>query len=245
MIKNCASCNEEFDAKCNNNGMCSECSKKYQDNRKKFREKKYNEKESAKEKAHDRQARYREANKDKVATANMEWKRRNKGKISERNKKVYLANREMYITKTTRYYNANKEARNAYRRDYVRRLGYNKALARYHVNLRRARIAQAEGSYTLNELYSLVGDHTHCTYCSAVITTTYQLDHIVPLSKGGSNYICNIQPLCKACNLSKAAKLPWEYEQYIGYTRDPEFWNNPKLYTAENVAEDPFDSVVF
>lgn len=33
-----------------------------------------------------------------------------------------------------------------------------------------------------------------------------QLDHVVPISRGGKNTLCNLQPLCKKCNTSKGAK---------------------------------------
>ena len=47
-------------------------------------------------------------------------------------------------------------------------------------------------------------DNYRCRECGATNKeTTLEIDHIVPVSKGGSNNITNLQTLCKKCNRSK------------------------------------------
>ena len=81
---------------------------------------------------------------------------------------------------------------------------------------RRARLKQSQGSYTRQEWEALVAQYKSCLMClrpwgeipllasgAAVIT----VDHVVPISKGGSNTIDNVQPLCYSCNSKKETKL--------------------------------------
>lgn len=44
-----------------------------------------------------------------------------------------------------------------------------------------------------------------CVYCGAI--GNIHIDHVVPVSKGGSHSIGNLQPLCQRCNQSKSANF--------------------------------------
>jgi 5-methylcytosine-specific restriction endonuclease McrA len=47
-----------------------------------------------------------------------------------------------------------------------------------------------------------------CAYCGAHAT---HLDHVEPLSRGGTDTESNIVPACQTCNLSKGAKTLAEW----------------------------------
>lgn len=49
-------------------------------------------------------------------------------------------------------------------------------------------------------------DNFQCQSCGKNISeTTLNIDHIIPLAKGGSNDISNLQTLCSSCNQQKKA----------------------------------------
>jgi 5-methylcytosine-specific restriction endonuclease McrA len=69
---------------------------------------------------------------------------------------------------------------------------------------RRALAFGYEGEhFTLEEWLALVEFYGHrCLRCGT--TERLSVDHVVPLSLGGSNAIDNIQPLCEMCNSLKS-----------------------------------------
>ncbi|SMB93270.1 HNH endonuclease [Deinococcus hopiensis] len=66
-----------------------------------------------------------------------------------------------------------------------------------------------------------------CHYCGEKLDWVgkrkYQVDHFVPLSRGGSNFMSNIVLACPECNREKADKFPWEFRPArfeVGCKRD-------------------------
>lgn len=86
----------------------------------------------------------------------------------------------------------------------------NPAKACAQANLRRARLAGAEGSYTAEEFAAVCEAHGNlCAYCGE--ERPLCADHVIPITRGGSNYIENIVPACRSCNSRKGARTADEY----------------------------------
>jgi 5-methylcytosine-specific restriction endonuclease McrA len=69
---------------------------------------------------------------------------------------------------------------------------------------RRAREVSAIGSFTWSEVIKLYLALEGCAYCGLKCgTSDLEPDHVVPLSKGGSNSITNVVPACRWCNGDK------------------------------------------
>lgn len=75
----------------------------------------------------------------------------------------------------------------------------------------------AVGTHTQAEIEALVRKQKYrCANCGASIRNEYHADHKVPLARGGSNDIGNIEMLCPPCNLRKSAKDPMEWARENG-----------------------------
>lgn len=71
---------------------------------------------------------------------------------------------------------------------------------------RRARKLNAKGTFSVREWKDLLNKYGNkCLKCGS--TKRLEADHVIPLSRGGSNSIENIQPLCRTCNSSKSTKI--------------------------------------
>ena len=90
---------------------------------------------------------------------------------------------------------------------------------RQRIHRRRAvRLAQTEMGWVSPDirtrLYAAQGGK--CAFCTKPLGGVYDLDHVVPLARGGLHDDANLQILCPYCNRSKGAKDPVEWAQSKG-----------------------------
>lgn len=76
-----------------------------------------------------------------------------------------------------------------------------------HVRKRRAILSQVESTLTNEEWIHILKKFNYsCAYCGK--RNTLEMDHVVPISKGGAHTVNNVVPACRKCNASKCDKLP-------------------------------------
>jgi 5-methylcytosine-specific restriction endonuclease McrA len=99
---------------------------------------------------------------------------------------------------------ANRERMRQWAKDNPERYSQS-CKARNHA--RRSRERNAPGKWTADDIDKLFDQQKRrCAACRVSIKKGYEIDHKQPLSKGGTNYISNIQLLCFSCNRSKGSR---------------------------------------
>lgn len=192
-----------------NDGRCAQCranaGKKYR--------------ESNRDKVSERKRLYRIGNIEKVKAGIRDWLSKNKERVEENRRNWRRNNPEKVRAQSAREHAARREEEKEYskkwrlsnpekvkaQRDKYWTENHDKAIEKTH--RRRARIAGNGGDYTAKEWKDLVDLYENKCLCCGRNDVKITVDHIVPISVGGSNNIDNIQPLCKSCNSTKGAKV--------------------------------------
>jgi 5-methylcytosine-specific restriction endonuclease McrA len=130
--------------------------------------------------------------------------------VKARHAKYRAENREKVKARETKYRAENRErlsVRDAkYKKDNLEK-------GRVYTQRRRARKANAQGTHTADQLKARFDYHGNkCVYCNS--TEDLHADHMIPLSRGGTNFASNMVPACGSCNRSKGAKTPIEFAEY-------------------------------
>jgi 5-methylcytosine-specific restriction endonuclease McrA len=173
-------------------------------------------------------------NRDRVRASSRKCYQENRDEMRERSRLLRSKNRDKELQRSrafreTHRKRLNAEARQrvaelkqadpsfvlrerARQRDYYSR---NKDKGAVKNSKRRAKILKAEGHYSANDVARLRNAQKHrCAVCKSKRKLT--VDHIIPLTAGGSNWPSNLQMLCLPCNSAKRDRDPIAFMQSRG-----------------------------
>lgn len=141
-----------------------------------------------------------------------QWQAEHPEELRQATAKYYDKHREEQRQKNAKYRAENKEKE---RRRVSQWNAEHREEYRAHRRNRHARKRNALGKHTANDVLAQYKcQHGKCYYCGKKAERDdqpYHVDHVIPLSRGGSNGPENIVIACYKCNLSKNDKLPSEW----------------------------------
>lgn len=143
---------------------------------------------------------YYKQNAERLRAASVRNRRQNPEYMRAYRQRYRARNRGLLLRKNQAYNAANRERARSW--------------FRLAAGRRRARIRCAEGTHTAADIRAQYARQKGCCYyCHKRVGDAYHVDHVVPLSRGGSNGAENLVIACPSCNVSKQDRLPHEWPQ--------------------------------
>lgn len=128
----------------------------------------------------------------------------------------YVAKNAERIRERTKRYQAKTSAlRCAAARDWSRKNPEKrKAIAMAYKARRRAKVDAGDSTA---EIFAWERQAPKvCHWCNAKCPAKYEVDHYVPLAKGGRHEVANLVIACPTCNRRKSAKDPYQFATSVG-----------------------------
>ncbi len=158
---------------------------------------------------------YGEKHREQLAERTRVWYQENKARASKRAAEYYKNNRVAILQYTKQWSRDNREKANKTKRLWeIANPEKYRAKVKLRKYRRRARERGAEGSFTAQDIIVIrESQRGRCFYCGTRLGDDYNIDHFLPLSKGGTNNPSNLRLSCPKCNFSKGARNPQEFIQ--------------------------------
>lgn len=166
------------------------------------------------EKRKEEARRYYQRHSEKIKCRARCWELEHPEHTRKRKAQYYQDHQERMKEISRLWSEENPEKMREYQCHYRKR---NKEKMRIDANNRRAREMKAAGYVSLEQLNARIKYYGGlCYICGGPYG---EIDHVIPLSKGGSNWPANLRPICKSCNTSKGIKYLQEFSQRLSLLR--------------------------
>lgn len=168
------------------------------------------------------QKEYKIKNRERLKILAHEHYEKNKEEYSLNGKEYYQKNKDVIIARCAEYQKNNRLKTNEKNRKWGKLHPEKKRITtrnyrRKHKNwavlctLRRNALKLNNGVFKITEKdirRMLHRQRFSCFWCGNKLNSKYQLDHVMPLFRGGRHSIGNLVASCPSCNCSKQALLP-------------------------------------
>lgn len=224
-VKTCSNCHQEFPAtleyfyahkhgKYGLQPVCKACAierrrKHYAEHRDEVNERARKDRAEHPEKQREYQRKYAAEHRDEERERARKWYAEHRDKAIERARKYNAEHRDERNERARKWYAEHPDKVlesqrkwNAEHPEIVK--------ARQKVrNMRRRDKSGAPRSKAIVDLYKR--SKGKCYYCGVDVGQNYHIDHVIPLTRGGTNDLSNLVIACPSCNLRKHDKLPHEF----------------------------------
>lgn len=148
---------------------------------------------------------------ESIREATLRYRSNSPDKVRAKRARYRINNLDKERRRCARWHQENKEL---VRESRARRNKANPDRNRADCHRRRARKRHAKGTHTCADIQAQYQRQKgHCYWCGKRLDKTYNVDHVIPLSRGGSNWPSNLVIACRDCNNHKYNKLPHEWPE--------------------------------